>query len=60
LEDSGWVLSTKAGRVRTCRVDPEALSRAGHWLLQQRQLWERRLDQMDDYVLELKAKEKER
>lgn len=58
LEDSGLVRSRKRGRVRTCELAPEALGRAEHWMTEQRALWERRLDQLDDYLLELHRKEK--
>jgi DNA-binding transcriptional ArsR family regulator len=36
LEASGVVASEKVGRVRTCRVNPEALSAAEHWLNERR------------------------
>jgi DNA-binding transcriptional ArsR family regulator len=54
LEDAGLVTSTKQGRVRTYRIAPAALELADGWLAEQRRLWERRLDQLDVLVLELK------
>ena len=36
LEDSGLVRSEKVGRVRTCRMEPAALSRAEQWFNQRR------------------------
>lgn len=56
LEAGGLIQSTKAGRVRTCRVRPIALKTAEHWLSEQRALWEARLDRMDAHVKDLKAK----
>lgn len=50
LERCGLVTSHKAGRIRTYRLRAEPLRRAEHWLDAQRELWERRLDQFDDYV----------
>ena len=50
LEGSGLVISEKVGRVRTCRLDPAALSLAETWLNQRRQLWERRLDGLGQYL----------
>lgn len=50
LEDVGLVTSTKEGRVRTYRLTPEPLEAAEDWMAAQRQQWERRLDQFDDYV----------
>lgn len=57
LEDAGLVGSTKSGRVRTYTLAPRRLRLAEDWLSRQRSLWERRLDQLDDYLLELKEKE---
>ncbi len=56
LEGSGLVHSRKKGRVRTYRLAPKRLKLAEDWLAQQRELWERRLDQLDDYLLDLKDK----
>lgn len=50
LERSGLVESQKRGRVRTVRIRPERLRAASDWLAAQRDLWERRLDQLDDYL----------
>ena len=56
LEQSGLVRSTKAGRVRTYQIVPKRMKMAEHWLSRQRDLWERRLDQLDEYLLALKEK----
>jgi DNA-binding transcriptional ArsR family regulator len=50
LERAGLVRSRKSGRVRTLRLVPERLERARGWLDEQRELWSRRLDQLDDYL----------
>lgn len=57
LERSGLVRSRKAGRVRTYRLAPAPLKQAEHWLSRQRSLWERRLDQLDDYLKTMKEQE---
>jgi DNA-binding transcriptional ArsR family regulator len=54
LESSGLVRSEKAGRVRTCRIEPATLSAAERWFNARRAEWERRLDQLDGYLEELK------
>ncbi len=54
LEDSGLIRSHKVGRVRTCAVNSRCLSEAESWLAKQRSLWEKRLDQLDSYLLEMK------
>ena len=56
LERCGLVRSTKLGRVRTYRLEPHRLKLASQWMEAQRAQWERRLDQMDYYLLELKEK----
>jgi len=54
LEGCGLVRSKKVGRVRTYRLVPRRLRVAEEWLVRQREMWERRLDQLDDYLMELK------
>ena len=50
LEASGLVRSEKVGRVRTCRMEPRALSLAEQWIDQRRVDWEQRLDRLGDYL----------
>ncbi len=38
------VRSEKAGRARTCRIDPEGLRLAENWIAAQRTAWEQCLD----------------
>lgn len=54
LELSGLVQSEKSGRVRTCRLSPDALVGAEDWFQQQRAIWEARLDRFEAYVMKLK------
>ncbi|HRI87802.1 MAG TPA: metalloregulator ArsR/SmtB family transcription factor [Candidatus Hydrogenedentes bacterium] len=54
LEVSGLVQSRKVGRIRTYRLVPKRMKLAEDWLTRQRSLWERRLDQLDAYLLEMK------
>lgn len=53
LERSGLLRSRKTGRVRTCRLAPAPLKAAEHWMSRQRALWNRRLNQLDAYLLKL-------
>jgi DNA-binding transcriptional ArsR family regulator len=57
LEGCGLVRSKKIGRVRTYRLVPKRLKLAEDWLGRQRALWERRLDQLDAYLIDLKEKQ---
>ncbi|MDN3575709.1 metalloregulator ArsR/SmtB family transcription factor [Chitinimonas viridis] len=56
LESCGLVRSSKVGRVRTYQLAAARLQLAEDWLAQQRTLWERRLDQLDHYLMALKEK----
>jgi DNA-binding transcriptional ArsR family regulator len=50
LEVSGLVRSEKAGRVRTCHIEPTVLRTAETWIAKRRAGWERRLDRLGDFV----------
>ena len=47
LEESGVVQTEKVGRVRTCRLEPGAISAATDWLSERRSHWERSLDRLE-------------
>ena len=59
LETSRLVKSKKQGRVRVYEIVPDQLKAAETWLIQQRRLWEARLDQLDEYLKTMKEKEAE-
>ncbi len=50
LQDAGLVTSEKVGRVRTCRVQPEALSAAEHWITERRRSAEAALDRLGAFL----------
>lgn len=52
LEACGLVRSEKAGRVRTCHIEPAPLRHAEDWLSRQRTAWENRLDRLGEYLAE--------
>ena len=56
LEKSGLVRSKKQGRVRTYFLVPGPLEKAESWIARQRNLWEKRLDQLDSYLLKIKER----
>src|SRR5271168_2758111 len=55
LETSGLIVSEKAGRVRTCRINPSALAGAERWIADRRLEWERRLDRLGEYLNSLNS-----
>lgn len=59
LEASGLVVSEKIGRVRTCRVEPQALSVAEHWLNERRRTAEQRLDRLGALLAATEPKDEE-
>jgi DNA-binding transcriptional ArsR family regulator len=52
LEASGVVRSHKVGRVRTCEIQPLALSTAERWISERRATWEARLDRLGEFLAE--------
>jgi DNA-binding transcriptional ArsR family regulator len=50
LEASGLVRSQKAGRTRTCSINPVTLRSAESWIAGRRTFVERRLDRLGDYL----------
>jgi len=50
LESSRLVVTEKIGRVRTCRIEPAALSLAQGWINARRAEWEGRLDRLETYL----------
>jgi DNA-binding transcriptional ArsR family regulator len=50
LEASGVVRSHKVGRVRTCEIEPQALSTAERWISQRRAMWEAQLDRLGEFL----------
>jgi DNA-binding transcriptional ArsR family regulator len=60
LEASGLVRSEKVGRVRTCRIEPVALTSVEQWIAERRASWERRLDSLGEYLAEEKRQTRAR
>ena len=52
------VRSQKTGRVRIFQLVPQPLKAAERWMVDQRALWERRLDQLDNYLNDLKERQR--
>jgi DNA-binding transcriptional ArsR family regulator len=50
LEAGGVVRSHKVGRVRTCEIEPRALSTAERWISERRAMWEAQLDRLGEFL----------
>jgi DNA-binding transcriptional ArsR family regulator len=58
LEGSGLIRTRKQGRVRTCAIERKNFVVAEDWFSEQRAIWESRADRLDQFVTNLKSKEK--
>lgn len=50
LEGAALIRSRKAGRVRTCQIEPATLRLAEDWIAQRRTTWEHRLDRLGEVL----------
>ena len=60
LERAGLIKRGREAQWRPCRIEPGALKPVDDWLERYRRFWEASLDRLDDYLLEMQAKEKKR
>ena len=58
LERAGLIAQRRDAQWRLCRIEPAPLKEAFDWTNHYRQLWEERLDRLEQYVEQLNAKEK--
>lgn len=59
LERAGLISRGRQAQWRPCRLEAAPLREAGGWIGQYRQLWEERLDRLDDYLAGLQTEENE-
>jgi DNA-binding transcriptional ArsR family regulator len=58
LERAGLIARGREAQWRPCRLEARPLKQVADWTERYRHVWEERLDRLDDYLLELKRKEK--
>jgi DNA-binding transcriptional ArsR family regulator len=58
LERAGLISRGRDAQWRPCRIEAAPLKQVADWTARYRHVWEARLDRLDDYLQELKAKEK--
>ena len=58
LERAGLIARGREAQWRPCRLEAGPLKDVADWAERYRHIWEARLDRLDDYLRELKAKEK--
>lgn len=50
LEHAGLITRSRDAQMRPCKIEAQALKQADDWLEEYRQLWEQRLDRLEDYL----------
>src|SRR6185295_17267570 len=55
LEKAGLIARGREAQWRPCRLEPAPLQDVSKWLDHYRQLWEARLDRLDEYLREVQA-----
>jgi DNA-binding transcriptional ArsR family regulator len=60
LKECGLVVIHQQGRERYCEAKLDRLQEVSDWVEKSRQLWEGRLDRLDDYLKEIQKDERER
>ena len=58
LERAGLIVRGRDAQWRPCRLDPAPLKEVAEWAERYRAIWEQRLDRLDTYLQELKARER--
>ncbi len=58
LERAGLIARSREAQKRPCRLEAAPLKDVTDWLESYRRFWEESFDRLDEYLLELKAKEK--
>jgi len=58
LERAGLIVQRRDAQWRRCRIKGGPLKEVSDWTERYRQVWEERLDRLDEYLQQLNAKEK--
>jgi DNA-binding transcriptional ArsR family regulator len=58
LERAGLITRGRDAQWRPCRIEASPIKQVADWAERYRPVWEQRLDRLDDYLRELKGKEK--
>jgi DNA-binding transcriptional ArsR family regulator len=58
LERAGLIVRSRDAQWRPCRLSASPLKQVADWTERYRHIWEARLDRLDEYLKDLKSKEK--
>jgi DNA-binding transcriptional ArsR family regulator len=57
LQRAGLITQTRQAQFRPCRINPKPLREVSDWVDTYRQMWEQRLDRLEEYLQQLQAKQ---
>jgi DNA-binding transcriptional ArsR family regulator len=60
LERAGLISRSRQAQWRPCKLEAKPLQEVSDWVEQYRQLWEARLDRLEDYLKVLQLKEQDK
>jgi DNA-binding transcriptional ArsR family regulator len=60
LQRAGLIEQGRQAQWRPCRLQPEPLKDLAEWMERYRRFWDESFEQLDEYLEELKAKEKDK
>lgn len=58
LSRAGLITRSRAAQVRPCQIKAAPLKEVAHWVDDYRELWEERLDRLDEYLQSLQKNKK--
>ena len=56
LRHAGLITQTRQAQFRPCRINPKPLREVADWVEDYRQMWEQRLDRLEDYLKDVQQK----
>ena len=59
LERAGLIIQGQKAQYRPCTIDVKPLEEVSKWTERYRHIWEVRFDRMDEYIFQIKNKEKD-
>lgn len=58
LEEARLIRSEKVGRVRTCTLEVETMTKVERWITERRRFWDQQYDQLEAYLARTATEEK--
>lgn len=59
LEETGLIRQGQRAQYRPCTLDARPIRELANWTEQYREIWEARIDRMDNYIQQLEKREKD-